>query len=62
MEYDARWIGKELKVFNITGQVQMKNIITSKIQKLDVTSFPPGIYFISAEKEGDKMLQKFIKL
>jgi hypothetical protein len=62
MEYDARWIGKELKVFNITGQIEIRKIITSKIQKLDVSHLKSGIYFISAEKEGERMLQKFIKL
>jgi hypothetical protein len=62
MEYDARWIGKELKVFNVTGQLQIRKMITSKIQKLDVSNLKPGIYFISAEKEGEKMLQKFVKL
>jgi hypothetical protein len=62
MDYDARWIGKELKVFNVTGQLQMRKMITSKIQKLDVSNLKLGIYFISAEKEGEKMLQKFVKL
>jgi hypothetical protein len=62
MDYDARWIGKELKVFNVTGQLQIRKMITSKIQKLDVSNLKPGIYFISAEKEGEKMLQKFVKL
>ncbi len=62
MDYDARWIGKELKVFNVTGQLQIRKMITAKTQKLDVSNLKPGIYFISAEKEGEKMLQKFVKL
>ena len=62
LEYDARWIGKELKVFNVTGQLQIRKMITTKIQKLNVSNLKPGIYFISAEKEGEKMLQKFVKL
>lgn len=62
LAYDARWIGKELAVIDINGQVQMKRTITSKIQKLDISRLKPGIYFIRAEKEGEKMMQKFIKL
>jgi hypothetical protein len=62
IEYDARWIGKELRVFNINGQLEIRKMITSKIQKLDVRNLKPGIYFISAEKEGEKLLQKFIKI
>lgn len=62
LEYDERWVGKELQVINITGQVQMVKTITSKVQKLDVSHLPPGIYFLQAEKSGDRMMQKFIKL
>jgi hypothetical protein len=62
LEYDTRWLGKELQVINITGQVELKITITSKIQKLDVSKLKPGIYFIRAEKNGEKMLQKFVKL
>jgi hypothetical protein len=62
IEYDARWIGKELKVFNINGQMQIRKMITSKVQKLDVSTLKSGIYFLSAEKDGEKLLQKFIKL
>ncbi len=61
-EYDRRWIGKEFQVINITGQVEMRKTITSKIQKLDVSRLKPGIYFIRAEKDGEKMMQKFVKL
>jgi hypothetical protein len=44
------------------GQVQLRKEITSKIFKLDLTHLKPGIYFISAEKEGERMLKKIIKL
>jgi hypothetical protein len=62
LDYDARWIGKELYIINIMGQVEIKKIISSKIQILDVSKLKPGIYFIRAEKEGEKMMQKFVKL
>jgi hypothetical protein len=60
--FDVRWIGKELVVLNELGQIQIKTIITSKIQTLNISNLKPGIYFISAKKDKDKILQEFIKL
>ena len=57
-----RWVGKELQVINITGQLQFKKTINSKIQKLDISQLKPGLYFIRAEKQGEKIMEKFIKL
>ena len=62
MESDPRWIGKEVKLISIGGQVELRKLITSKVVKLDVSHLKPGMYFLSAEKEGEKMLQKLIKL
>jgi hypothetical protein len=62
MEYDERWVGKQLQVLDITGKIQIVKTVTSKIQKLDVSQLAPGVYFIRAEKNGEKMMQKFIKL
>jgi hypothetical protein len=62
MEYDERWVGKQLQVIDIAGKIQIVKTITSKIQKLDVTQLAPGVYFLRAEKSGEKMMQKFIKL
>lgn len=62
MEYDSRWIGKEVTIININGQVQLKKPITSRTFKLDVSHLTPGIYFLTAEKAGEKLLQKIVKL
>jgi hypothetical protein len=62
IEFDTRWVGKELQVINISGQLQFKKTITSKIQKLDISQLKPGLYFIRAEKQGEKIMEKFIKL
>jgi hypothetical protein len=62
VESDTRWVGKELQVINITGQLQLKKTISSKIQKLDISQLKPGLYFIRAEKQGEKIMEKFIKL
>ena len=61
-EVDPRWLGKELTIWNGIGQVQLKKIIDSKIESIDISQLKPGVYFISAEKDGDKIRQKFIKL
>jgi hypothetical protein len=62
MEYDARWIGKEIMIVNIAGQVQIRQTITSKVQRINISALKPGMYFIRSNKEGEKMMQKFVKL
>ena len=62
VEFDTRWVGKELQVINITGQIQFRKTIGSKIQKLDISHLKPGLYFIRAEKQDEKIIEKFIKL
>jgi hypothetical protein len=62
VESDTRWVGKELQVINITGQVQIRKTISSKNQKLDISHLKPGLYFIRVEKQGEKIMEKFIKL
>ena len=52
VEFDTRWVGKELQVINITGQVQIRKTISSKIQKLDISHLKPELYFIRVEKQG----------
>jgi hypothetical protein len=62
VEFDERWVGKEIQVINISGQVQLRKTISSKTQKLDISQLKPGLYFIRAQKEGEKIMEKFIKL
>jgi len=62
VEFDTRWVGKELQVINVAGQLQIRKTISSKIQKLDISQLKPGLYFIRAEKPGEKIMEKFIKL
>lgn len=62
VESDTRWVGRELQVINIAGQIELKKTISSKVQKLDLSQLRPGLYFIRAEKEGEKIMEKFIKL
>jgi hypothetical protein len=62
LEFDERWVGKELQVINVSGQVEIKQTIISKIHKLDISKLKPGLYFIKAVKDGDKILERFVKL
>ena len=62
VEFDTRWVGKELQVINIAGQLQFRKTISSKIQKLDISQLKPGLYFITGEKQGEKIIEKFMKL
>lgn len=61
--YDIRWIGKIIQVTNLQGQVLMNVTVTSKNQRIDITRFSPGIYFLAAKKDdGESMKKRFIKL
>lgn len=61
-EYDERWIGREMYVADMAGKKVISKIITSKIQRIDVSRLPAGIYYICAEKEQEKLHAKFVKL
>jgi hypothetical protein len=62
LSYDVRWLGKMLRVINMQGQVVMQVLITSKTQKIDVSSLYTGLYILKAKKEdGDFIEQKFLK-
>ena len=63
LAYDARWIGKTINVINAQGQLIKTLFINSKVEKIDVRSLRPGLYFLSAKKDdGSVVRQKFIKL
>lgn len=63
LTYDARWLGKELKIINLTGQNVMNVTITSKKQQIDISRLQPGIYLLAAKQaDGQSMKLKFVKL
>ena len=61
-EYDERWIGKKIEILDISGRVVFNKIIGSRIETIDITRLIAGVYFIRAEKDGEKLHAKFIKL
>jgi hypothetical protein len=63
LSYDIRWLGKNIFVTNIQGQLIMNVTITSKNQRIDLNKLKPGIYFIAAKKDdGESIKMKFVKL
>jgi len=61
-DYDERWIGKKMEFLDISGRVVFSKIIDSRIETIDVNRFTAGVYFIRAEKDGEKLHAKFVKL
>ncbi|MDP9230449.1 MAG: M43 family zinc metalloprotease [Bacteroidota bacterium] len=61
-EYDTRWIGKEIFILNVMGQIVKSEAISSKVQKIDISGLKSGIYIIRAQKNGEKIIRKFVKM
>ncbi|MCW3118700.1 MAG: Pregnancy-associated plasma protein-A [Chitinophagaceae bacterium] len=60
--YDPRWIGQEFTIVNVAGQVVKRHVITSKVDAINISSLSPGIYIIHGNKDGVKLVRKFIKM
>jgi Secretion system C-terminal sorting domain/Pregnancy-associated plasma protein-A len=60
-EYDERWDGIDLMIFDMTGKTVLKRKINSKVMNIDISSLSPGVYFVKAEKEGERINTKFVK-
>jgi hypothetical protein len=61
-DYDERWIGKELKIMDMTGRLVLNVVVNSRIQRIDLSSLKSGVYFIYAKREEDILKAKFVKL
>jgi hypothetical protein len=60
-DYDERWSGKEIQVLDISGRIVVSKMISSKIETIDVARLNAGVYFIRAQKDGERINAKFIK-
>ena len=60
-EYDVRWIGKKMEILDMSGRVVFNKIISSSIETIDINRFPSGVYFIRADKDGEKLQSKLVK-
>jgi hypothetical protein len=61
-DYDERWIGRKIEILDMGGRVVLRKIISSKVEKIDISHLNAGVYFIRAEKEEEKLHTKFVKL
>jgi len=61
-DYDERWVGKKMEILDMSGRVVLNKTIGSKIETIDVSHLTAGVYFIRADKDGEKLNTKFIKL
>ena len=61
-EYDETWLGKELKIYNINGVVIQVVKVNSKIHKVSLSAFTPGIYFLKGINSTKTISRKFIKI
>lgn len=58
---DDKWIGKDVLIINISGQVLLHHIVTGKKDKINITSLSRGIYFIHGNNGNEKVSVKFFK-
>jgi hypothetical protein len=61
-DYDERWIGKKMEILDMSGRVVFNKVIGAKIETIDVSRLPAGVYFVRGEKDGEKLHAKFVKL
>lgn len=58
---DVTWIGKEVKIINMTGVILQRARITSQTQVLPIGTFQQGLYFVLLEKSDKRIFLKFMK-
>lgn len=56
------WIGRSVRILNVSGAVIKQVIISSRSQRIDIAALSPGAYIIQGEAGGQKMTQRFVKL
>lgn len=59
---DNSWMGKEIRIVNLSGILVYKTIIVSSTQAVQLTTFKPGIYFIQADNGEQIIREKLVKL
>lgn len=62
LSYDRRWIGQNIFVTNMSGQIVANVTVRSKIVAINVANLQAGIYFLAAKKpDGGSMRLKFVR-
>jgi len=63
LAYDPRWLGKNISISNLQGQIVINLLITNKSQRINISHLAPGLYFLLAKKDdGESLKMKFTKL
>lgn len=55
------WVGKKLRILNITGVLQQTVVIRSQTQKIDLSTMSPGVYLLQGSAGDQKFSQAFVK-
>ena len=54
-------IGRHLKIYNVSGNLIISQIIQSQSTNLNVSNLPPGIYILKVESENGNFVYKLVK-
>jgi hypothetical protein len=61
LSFDRAINKREVKVFDISGRLCMKQLVPSIINKVDVHALTNGTYSLIIEEDGRKLYSKFVK-
>jgi hypothetical protein len=56
------WIGKDVCIFSAQGILLQKERVLSRIQKIHLQSFKPGLYFLKGNDGTQAINQKIVKI
>lgn len=63
LNYDPRWMGKNIYISNFAGQVVINLTITSLSQTINISKLASGPYILAAKKDdGESIKMKIVKL
>ncbi|MBN4065710.1 M4 family metallopeptidase [Candidatus Amoebophilus asiaticus] len=54
------WDDAEIVIYNILGELMLTKKILSAQLELDLSNYPPGIYFVEVVVEQDAVIKKFV--
>ena len=54
----------KITLYNLSGERMETEVVSSSIfvQKIDVSSFPSGIYWLEIQVDGERLMEKFVKM
>jgi len=61
-KYDIRWVGRSIRLIDMNGIIVKRLIIDAPLYQINTSQLKPGIYILEGEKDGEKLLEKFVKM